>query len=153
HAYYKPPSSLRGGPEARVRAAGWRCAQALQWAASSAQAGLGYLVRQAIRAKWTMRNATLAECIAALRPYRLGAVDEPIQSLYDRIQKEVSRQVDDGDVEDIEDEESGSASEHSKAGLESLLSEGLAVIHEAADCKWDVIYKRLLEPAGAEKVV
>ena len=39
----------RGG---RRRAAGWRCAQALQWATSSLHAGLGYLVRQVRRIAW-----------------------------------------------------------------------------------------------------
>ena len=63
------------------RAAGWRCAQALQWAASSPPAGLGYLVRQAIRAGWALQTRNLSAALTALRPYRGGAVDEAVDAL------------------------------------------------------------------------
>ena len=52
----------------------------MQWAASSPQAGLGYLVRQAIRAGWDLSNDTLAAAVAALRPYRSGPADEPLEA-------------------------------------------------------------------------
>src|SRR5262249_28786911 len=48
HAFFHPGEFIDDANAGR-RAAGWRCAQALQWAASSPQAGIGYLVRQAIR--------------------------------------------------------------------------------------------------------
>jgi len=90
--------------QARQRAAGWRCAQALQWAASSPLAGLGFLVRQAIRNRWTLENRILAEAVASLRPYRNGSPDEKLEELFARISREVRRQAAEGDVEDIEDE-------------------------------------------------
>lgn len=47
HAFY---GTSGRGSEASTRASAWRRAQALQWAASSVQAGLGYLIRQSLRA-------------------------------------------------------------------------------------------------------
>lgn len=64
------------------RAAGWRRAQALQWCASSPQAGLAYLTRLALRAG--LRSATdpaLRGAIAALRPYRGRPADESVSEL------------------------------------------------------------------------
>jgi hypothetical protein len=84
HQYYRP-SREDGGTEARRRAAGWRCAQALQWAASSPQAGLGYLVRQALRLGWQLNESPMSAVVAALRPYRNGPVDEPIDRLFQRM--------------------------------------------------------------------
>lgn len=154
HHFYKPPKESRGTAEAKVRAAGWRCAQALQWAASSPQAGLGYLVRQAVRAKWDLKNATLREAIAALRPYRLGPGDEPVDQLYERIVQEVARQTADANVEDIEEDgDTAAASKAVMQGLERLLAEGVAIVREAPEEKWDLIKSRLLDPAGTEKVV
>ena len=60
HHFYKPPAGSSLGL-ARQRAAGWRCAQALQWAASCPQAGVGYLVRQAIRSDWTLKSPALTK--------------------------------------------------------------------------------------------
>lgn len=51
HDFYKPPRDAYRMGSAKRRAAGWRCAQALQWATSSPHAGLGYLVRQAISSR------------------------------------------------------------------------------------------------------
>ena len=101
HHYFKPP--VIPGSQAVQRAAGWKCAQALQWAASSPNAGLGYLVRQALRAGWTLSQPPLPEAIAALRPYRSGAPDEPVESVYQRLIAEIRRQAADDDVEDIEE--------------------------------------------------
>ena len=39
---------------------------------------------------------------ALLRPYRLGPEDEDIDRLYTRISKEVDRQLQDDDIDDIE---------------------------------------------------
>ena len=53
---------------ARGRASGWAKGQALQWAASSVQAGLGFLVRLAIRRLgWKPDNHALAAGLAASR--------------------------------------------------------------------------------------
>ncbi len=150
--YFAPTSESAEG-EARRRAAGWRCAQALQWAASSPQAGLGYLVRQAIRAGWSLAEVALQEAIAALRPYRSGTADQPVEAVYDRLVKEVERQQSDADVEDIEDSveiEPGAALD---PVLAALLREGLAIVRKAADSKWEMLRQHVLEPAGAEKVV
>ena len=72
--FYIPdePLAADGSKSARRRAAGWRCAQALQWAASSVQAGLRYLVRQAVRLGWDLSHPELQAAIAAIRPYRLA---------------------------------------------------------------------------------
>ena len=152
HDLYVPPvdSDRRG----RQRAAGWRCAQALQWATSSLHAGLGYLVRQAIRAKWTLDDSGLPDAVAALRPYRLGDPQESVESLFERLQREVRRQQTARDVEDIEDEEDDTAAwEPDHAHLGSLLLDGTELLRFAADHKWDTLWKRLLQNIDDEKVV
>jgi superfamily II DNA or RNA helicase len=153
HAFYRPPKEEAGAAaQARRRAAGWRCAQALQWAASSPQAGLGYLVRQAVRAGWDMSNSPLRDAVAALRPYRLGSLDEPVEQLFARLLREVTKQREDQDVEDIEDEDESSARSFTE-GLEQLLTEGLQILRQSGDEKWQLIKERLLDAAGTEKVV
>lgn len=73
---------------ARTTAAGWRRAQALQWCASSPQAGLAYLVRLALRMGLTNHQVpALRDAIAALRPYREGQIDESIDLLQARMAK------------------------------------------------------------------
>lgn len=151
HNFYRPPDEGRGTGQAKKRAAGWRCAQALQWAVSSPQAGLGYLVRQAIRAGWDLGSQPLWEALAALRPYRAGTVDEPVEQLYKGILKEVNQQRDDADLEDIEEDEDGGQVE--RVQLEKLLSDGISVLKQAADQKWLTIKEALLDSAGDEKVV
>ena len=153
HDLYVPPvdSSDRRG---RLRAAGWRCAQALQWATSSLHAGLGYLVRQAIRAKWTLNDDGLPDAVAALRPYRLGDPQESVESLFERLQREVQRQRSARDIEDIEDEDDdASAWEPDRAHLRRLLLDGTVLLQFAADHKWDTLWNRLLQNIGEEKVV
>jgi superfamily II DNA or RNA helicase len=152
HHFYRPPKEALKRGEARRRAAGWRWAQALQWAVSSPQAGLGYLVRQAVRGGWDLRSKALADAVAALRPYRSGRDDEPVEQLYQRIRKEVDRQREAADVEDIEEEE-GEGGAFQKAALEKLLTDGIAVLRESGDQKWRTIKENLLDPAGQEKVV
>src|SRR5262245_42716935 len=62
-----------GGGSSQARAAGWAKGQALQWAASSVHAGLGFLSRLGIRRlNWNSRTPALANALAALRPYRGG---------------------------------------------------------------------------------
>lgn len=149
--YYKPPTQTSGDEDNRQRAAGWRCAQAMQWATSSVQAGLGFLIRQAIRAGWARTNPALREAIAAIRPYRLGPADEDVTKLYERIAKEIRQQEQNADVDDIESYE-GTPGD-ARAGLEQVLREGVRLIHKAGDEKLELIYSKLLAPAGEEKVV
>lgn len=154
HDFYRPPRNAASFGEAKRRAAGWRCAQAMQWAASSPHAGLGYLVRQAIRAGWDLQNSILYDALACLRPYRLGSEDEPVDQLFKRITKEVNRQQQDADVEDIEEMADGDERDWlSTQGLENLLLEGRSIVQEAGDEKWQLIQSALLDKAGSEKMV
>jgi len=154
HDLYVPPESGGVTHDKRQRAAGWRCAQALQWATSSVQAGLGYLIRQAIRADWDLSRPPLEASVAAIRPYRLGSSTEPVEALFSRIQREVQRQSASADVDDIED-----AADESEpwmpnpALLADLLGEGIELLRTAGDEKWEFIYQRVLAPAGNDKVV
>lgn len=155
HEFYRPAKHSGDGETPRQRAAGWRCAQALQWAASSPQAGLGYLVRQALRAGWKLEDGHLREAILTLRPYRNGPLTESAEELFARIAKEVSRQAEYGDVEDIEEEDSAktkmSSSQH--AQLDSLLREGVVLVQDSPDIKWEFLREKILDGANGEKVV
>ncbi len=145
-------SSIATG--ARGRASGWAKGQALQWAASSVQAGLGFLVRLAMRRLgWTLSNDPLRAAIAALRPYRGGEPDEPLESLFARLQKQVGAQVlqEDvlGDDEDLEEEDW----RPDPSSLGSLLYDGVALLRTpAASAKWDALLP-LIEEAGDERIV
>lgn len=154
HDFYRPPHDAYRLGDAKRRAAGWRCAQAMQWAASSPLAGLGYLVRQAVRSGWDMSYPSLKSALAALRPYRLAAADEPLEKLFQRIAKEVDRQQNDADIEDIEDFVEGQDRDWlSNQGLEELLLEGVELVRNAGNEKWEIITEKLLKSAGGEKVV
>ena len=155
HEFYSPPSGGDDKSTARQRAAGWRCAQALQWAASSPQAGLGYLVRQAVRAGWTLKDGVLADSLATLRPYRNGSPTEPVDALLARIIREVCQQADDLDVEDIEEEGLSAATQNAaqKKNLNSLLVEGLTVLKSFGARKWDFLRTRIFDHADGEKIV
>jgi superfamily II DNA or RNA helicase len=138
----------------RARAAGWAKGQALQWAASSVQAGLGFLTRLGIRRlNWNPRTAALTRGLAALRPYRGGAPEEPLEALYERIVKQIGAQemLGDtlGDSEDLEDDVwRPDASE-----LARLIDEGIALLKTpAANAKWKAL-KRLVDNAVDEKIV
>jgi superfamily II DNA or RNA helicase len=153
HDFYRPPDDWRTG-QSRRRAAGWRCAQAMQWAASSPNAGLGYLTRQAIRARWQLTTPVLREAVASLRPYRLGPIDEDIDSLYRRITLEIAKQQRDEDVGDIEDYIPGDPRDsESQQGLEQLISQGIELVRNSGDEKWQIIQRELLDGAGDEKIV
>jgi superfamily II DNA or RNA helicase len=152
--FYSPPRDHYQEDDSRRRAAGWRCAQAMQWATSSPLAGLGYLVRQAIRAGWDLTNPVLSAAMASLRPYRLGPDNEKLSLLHARILKEVDHQQQTGDVEDIENFIPGQASDaESQRGLEKLLEEGVSLVSSAGDDKFSLIFEAVLEPAGKEKIV
>lgn len=152
HEFYSPYGVL-DERDAGKRAAGWRCAQALQWAASSPHAGLGYLVRQAIRAGWTLQTRNLSAALAALRPYRNGAVDEPVGDLLNRIRKDIGLQDESGELEDMEESDDRLSTDVDHAGLEELIKLGLSVLKEAGDSKWNLIRDRVLTPAGDDRLV
>ncbi len=151
HLYFRPPAVP--GSEALRRAAGWKCAQALQWAASSPNAGLGYLVRQALRAGWELNHAPLSDAIAALRPYRSGSPDEPIESVYQRLVAEIRRQAVDADVDDIEENMGGLDDEVDQVALAELIRQGIDLVCSPRQLKWDRLWRDVLEPAGQEKLV
>ncbi len=151
HHYFRPPTVASS--EALQRAAGWKCAQALQWAASSPNAGLGYLVRQALRAGWTLKQPPLPEAIAAMRPYRSGSADEPVDMVYQRLVAEIRRQAADDDVEDIEEGADATSDEIDHEALASLIRQGIDLVVSPRQLKWERLWRDVLQPAGEEKVV
>lgn len=137
----------------RSRAAGWAKGQALQWAASSVQAGLGFLVRLAMRRlNWTLKNQSLVQALTSLRPYRGGRRDESLESLYERIVRQIGTHVldqADSDDEELDAEEWRPDSDI----LEALLGQGVSLIGSgAAQAKWDAVCQ-LIDDAGEEKIV
>lgn len=153
HDYFCPPRfSPFEESTPRQRAAGWRCAQAMQWAASSPQAGLGYLVRQAIRLGADLHNKVLSSCLEQLRPYRNGAANEQLPSLFERIKNEVRRQSLDQDIDDIE-ENADAADDGDLDKLIEILSQGLAVFKQQANVKWDFIRANIIDKSNGEKIV
>lgn len=89
---------LAPGPGAS-RASTWRRAQALQWCASSPQAGLAYLVRLSLRSGYgPSRNPTVRRALEVLRPYREGRADEKVDELAARMlagSRELNEEADD----------------------------------------------------------
>jgi superfamily II DNA or RNA helicase len=149
--FFSAPGS--GLNAARQRAAGWRCAQALQWATSSPNAGLGYLVRQAVRDNWPPTNPVLRSALAAIRPYRRGRPDEPLEELYLRLQREVSRQRELGDLDDIEEPDDQDLQPMEKQMLASLLATGTRLVLAPDQPKWQVLWNTLSQATAEEKVV
>lgn len=147
---YDQPS----GSGVRNRAASWAKGQALQWAASSVQAGLGFLARLAMRRLgWDIKNSHLVDAISALRPYRGGAIDEPLQSLFTRLQKQIGLQTEaDESVADSEDIEEEPWTPDPEL-LASLLDEGVQLLGTgAAHAKWEALCK-IIDAADNEKIV
>jgi superfamily II DNA or RNA helicase len=143
-----------GRATARERASGWAKGQALQWTASSVDAGLAFLCRLAIRRlNWTTDQSVLKRALEALRPYRGGARDEPVSLLFERMRRQVAAQVvRDEDSLEEEDIESDGWKPDSGA-LTKLLDQGVTLIRSpAAGAKW-IALERLLTEAGKEKVV
>lgn len=138
----------------RLRAAGWAKGQALQWAASSVQAGLGFLIRLAIRRlNWTLEHPSLKSALEVLRPYRGGARDEALPILFDRLVKQVGRaalqQVGIDDEEDWDEEEWRPDPEL----LAQLLDEGVGLIQTgSSQAKWDAVCD-LIDQFDGDKVV
>lgn len=144
-----------GTGEARRRALNWRCGLALQWATSSIEAGLGFLVRQAIRAQWSLGVDALRDALAALRPYRRGPADEDLDQLYHRIAKEIGQQRDHADLEDIEDDELevDEAWRPEPARLVRALNHGVRLLRTHRAERWHQLRREILDPAGDAKVV
>jgi superfamily II DNA or RNA helicase len=155
HDWYESIAELYDRPGATgnvARAAGWAKGQALQWASSSVEAGLGYLVRLAMRRLgWTLEQPALARGLAALRPYRGGPVDEPLASLYARIQREIAPHVEAlDDQEEIDQEDPWRPQ---AALMAAVLDQGVRLLQQpAAQAKWTAL-EPLLDGLGAEKVV
>lgn len=139
---------------ARGRASGWAKGQALQWAASSVQAGLGFLIRLAMRRLgWTLKNDSLTKAISALRPYRGGDPEESLVSLFQRLQKQVGAQLQAedtlGDDEELDEEEW----RPDPRALSELLVDGVSLIQSGvANTKWEALIP-LIREAGEEKIV
>lgn len=110
-----------------TRAAGWRLAQALQWCASSPQAGLAYLVRLTLRAGMRARdNASLRAALSALRPYRGRSPTEPVEALEAYLRSQLS-ELDEDDADDFR-AETGLLAQALDAGV--TLIERDALIHK-----------------------
>lgn len=109
----------------------WRRAQALQWAASSPQAGLAYLVRMALRAGLTSRQLpSLRLALELLRPYRGGKAQETPEALERRLEL-LARSGDEG-AEQFADQE----------GLASVIGMGAELVRD------DVIAEKLAHVFG-----
>lgn len=156
-AWYQGVGALYDGTGAngtRLRAAGWAKGQALQWAASSVQAGVGFLVRLGMRRLgWTLANEALRDALSSLRPYRGGARDEPLSALFDRVQRQIRShlvdQIGEEDDEDIDVDEWRPDAEL----LAHLLRQGVSLIRsDASATKWDAVCE-LIDRAEGEKVV
>ena len=106
-----------------------------------------------MRAGWNLRDRpVLAEALAALRPYRMGPPDEPVDRLFGRMNKEIGRQRQDADVEDIEELDDESPDLDTPT-LDSLLRDGIRLLNASGDEKWSVLKERVLDPSGPEKIV
>ena len=138
----------------QLRAAGWAKGQALQWAASSVQAGLGFLARLGMRRLgWALDHPDLASALSMLRPYRGGAPDEPLPALFARLTKQIGSaalQVEEQEDEEECDDEAWRPDPHL---LAELLRDGVKLIRAgASQAKWDALCT-LIDSAGDEKVV
>lgn len=145
-------SASSGG--ARSRAAGWAKGQALQWAASSVQAGLGYLVRLSMRRlQWTLEHEEFAGALAVLRPYRGGRDNEPLLALYERLCRQIGATTLDQFEADDDDADEDEQWMPDPDELAKLLKDGVKLIKSgAAQVKWDAVCQ-LIDDAGDEKIV
>ena len=156
HEFFEPGRAADG--EGSMRAAGWRAGQALQWATSSVEAGLGYLIRQALRKGWDDAPGVLS-AVSAIRPYRGGAPTERPESVLQRMRKEVERQQASADVEDIEETDNGGDGAAGSGWtpdpevLSELLDDGVALARSAGYTKWELLWDEILSKVGPEKVV
>lgn len=148
------PERFAFGSTGDERVAGWRAGQALQWATSSSHAGLGYLVRQAIRAGWTLGKPSLAAAVEALRPYRGGARNEPAESVFERIARDIEAHKNHGEEGgDGPNNEDEARWRPDNALLGTLLAQGVELLRVAGDRKWQLVSEAILDHVGDEKVV
>ena len=138
----------------RLRAAGWAKGQALQWAASSVQAGLGFLTRLAMRRLgWDLENEVLRQAISALRPYRGGPKNEPLELLYQRLCKQIGRGLLSGSLQDDEEEVEEYDWIPDPVLLEKLILDGIELIRDKSSmAKWEAVFD-LIDQLDGEKVV
>jgi hypothetical protein len=138
----------------RLRAAGWAKGQALQWAASSVQAGLGFLARLGIRRLgWSLENESLSAALSVLRPYRGGPPNEPLPILFERMRKQIGNHVLPEEGEEDEEEWEEQPWRPDPRLLAELLQEGINLIRSgAAHVKWETLCD-LIDGAGDEKIV
>lgn len=164
-SYFSPRPGI-SVTDGHLRSLNWRRAQALQWAASSPQAGLAYLVRHAIRSGSTLSSRPVLEgTLEALRPYRGGSADESIKHLFDRIRKvmDISQEAHDAEDEDTEvvDDElqkcdregKGSVRDALSTELDGLLHRGIILVRAAGVKKWDALREQIIERTDLEKIV
>lgn len=105
------------------RASAWRRAQALQWCASSPQAGLAYLTRLALRSGWDQNEQSVQTALEQLRPYREGAKDEALAVLVRRLTL---------GSKEIEEEEAEAVFSGGEALLARVLYTGAKLVKEDA---------------------
>lgn len=155
HEWYESIADLYDRPGATGsvgRAAGWVRGQALQWASSSIEAGLGYLVRLGMRRLgWTTQHPALVRALERLRPYRDGPSDEDVGSLFERIRREIASQIEAlEDQEVIEEEE---VWRPNASALADVIEQGVRLLaRERSASKWEAL-SSLLDEAAGEKVV
>lgn len=137
---------------AQGRAGGWAKGQALQWIASSVEAGLGFLTRLAIRRlRWKASHPALAEALEAMRPYRGGLPDEPLITLHARMVRQVAIQEDEEDGEELVEDEGRWSPDPGLLAV--LLRRGAELKRTRADeAKWRAMLG-ILREAGGERVV
>lgn len=136
-----------------MRAAGWAKGQALQWAASSVEAGLGFLVRLGIRRlDWDLDNPILKNALSALRPYRGGSITEPIPLLFERIYKSISKRfIDEQNIDDEESEDDEWRPDPEI--LSDLISGGINLLKNKSGIqKWNALFN-LIDGHPSEKIV
>lgn len=155
HSWYEAISDLYERADtsgSAGRAAGWAKGQALQWASSSVEAGLGFLVRLAIRRlDWNATHPVLARALVAIRPYRGGSADEPVAALYARLRKELAPQILVLDDQEEFDEEA--IWRPDETAMAATLDRGIKLLAEGgSEAKWRAL-DALIADAGSEKVV
>jgi superfamily II DNA or RNA helicase len=149
-----PPTVLNAPPDYKLwlesvssllssgtsRAHSWRRTQALQWCASSPQAGLGYLVRMALRSGLRAHSYTpLRAALEALRPYREGSPDEGLEALEARL---------------LENDEVPEAQTFERAQLQRVIALGVSLVRgDAVGIKIEAILERLDNAPGEKFVV
>ena len=95
-----------------------------------------------------------ASPLAAIRPYRAGRADEPLDLLVARILKEISWQEETGEIDDIETEEDSDRWIPDPVALAALLEEWRDTSSRAVRGREvETLCDRLLVGIGTEKVV